>query len=274
MESNPPGSDATKDEEAPDVATAADPVTSYWRLEPSDRGAPSRGSRVADLFLTLAALGALYVLSVVDVAGRALATSERLGYQLGIVIFGLVIGLVARWLYRRNRDAGGPIARMFAPWVLFGAFVVMLPTVGDLATRKPPDPTSALRVSAAYTITGLDQDVLAQVEAHYREGQDVGLGGMTIRQVEAADGSLSFLMVFDGTFAPDTDLSEAALGVGDAAGADPRLETIEGHAVAIVTTAEQSLISWIESPFMLVVIGADEPTARDVAAAVLVTPPR
>ncbi len=278
METHPPDSDPSVIDSSPGVIetglSEATPgaATSYWRLETAGPVGRSRRSRIVDAVLALAALCALYVLGAVGVAGRPLTDPERLGYQAAIVIAGVAIGLGARWLYRRNRDAGGPLTRLFSPWLLLGAFVMLLPTLGEIASRTPADPTTALRISASYSLTEVEPEILSQIQAEYTEGVRRGLGPMTIRQVDGEDGSRSYLMVFDGAFPPDADLSEIASGIGDAAGGEPILGSINGRPVAFVTTPAQSLVSWVESPFEIMVLGADEATARDVAAAVLAAP--
>lgn len=238
------------------------------------RASRSRGARFVDAVLAVAALGTMYIVSALAVVGRPeLVGAERLGYRAGVVLMGVLIGLGARWLYLRRRDVARPVTRMLSPWLAVGALAVTFTSAGAYTPRPPADPTTALRVGSGYVLTEADPELVKQVEAQFAAQADIPGGRIEIRQVEGADGSLSFLMVADAALAPDSDPAEVARGMADAAGTDPRVDSIGGQPVAIISTSEQTLVGWIESPFLLVTIGADEPTARAVAAAVLAAGP-
>ena len=224
--------------------------------------------------LTVAALGTMYIVSALQVVGRPeLAGAERLGYRAGVVLMGVLIGLGARWLYLRRRDVARPVTRMFSPWLAVGALAVTFTSASGYTPRPPADPTSALRVGSGYVLTEADPELAKQVKTQFAARADFPSGGIEIRQVEGADGSISLLMVADGALAPDTDPAEVARGMADAGGTNPRVDSIGGQPVAIISTSEQTVVSWVESPFLMMTISADEPTARAVAAAVLAAGP-
>ena len=224
--------------------------------------------------LAVAAVGTMYIVSALQVVGRPeLVGAERLGFRAGVVFVGVLVGLGARWLYLRRRDVARPVTRMFSPWLAVGALAVTFSSVGGYTPRPPADPTTALRVGSGYVLTQADPDLVEQIQSQFAARADFPSGGIEIRQVEGADGSISFLMVADGALAPDADPAEVARGMADAGGTTPRVDSIGGQPVAIISTSEEAFVSWVESPFLIMTIGADEPTARAVAAAVLAAGP-
>jgi hypothetical protein len=114
----------------PDSADVDDAAVVDWA--PASPGpstpenvAPTGPRRLLGVVVTVAALALAYIFAVIGAARRPeMNGSERFGYILGTVLFGLLIATAARWLWlrARRRDARRDL---LSPWIAVGAVVVI-----------------------------------------------------------------------------------------------------------------------------------------------------
>jgi hypothetical protein len=104
------------------------PVVAWAPAGPATpEGESASGSRrILGVLVTIAALALAYVFAVIGAARRPdMNGSERFGYILGTVIFGLLIATAARWLWLRARRRGDARHHLLSPWIAVGAVVVI-----------------------------------------------------------------------------------------------------------------------------------------------------
>ena len=119
----PPPADAGVAQPAPVVAWAEASST-------GETPGTSGQRRVMDIVVSVVALAALVVLSLVRAGLSGTTGSERIGYVIGGIAFGLLISAAARWLWLRARRRNDPTARFWSPWIPIGAVILVALSLG------------------------------------------------------------------------------------------------------------------------------------------------
>jgi uncharacterized membrane protein YidH (DUF202 family) len=113
----PPGPDGLQP--APVVA---------WADAPSAGDTPGAAGqrRVMDVVVSVVALAGLVLVSLIRAGASGTTGSERIGYIIGSIAFGLLVSAAARWLWLRVRRRNDPTVRLLSPWIPIGAVILVI----------------------------------------------------------------------------------------------------------------------------------------------------
>lgn len=198
-------------------------------------------------------------------------TAEQAGEVVGSIFAAILIGVVLRWLVIRAGRAKG----LVSPWVLVVACAVLLLNVGRAAGGGMSSPTASPRPITAYLEIGAPYESepadAATVEA-FKPITDPGRQSAVRALTEDGD-LVGYLIVVDGAARTPTDgLAEYEKSFERSSGTDAKRTPLAGRDTVIGTAADETVaVAWIEPPYLLLVYGVDEASARDLATKVAET---
>jgi len=194
----------------------------------------------------------------------------RAGVAVGAFLAPFLFSAILRLVVTRIRWRRFDRAALRSHWVPLGAMVlVVLSTLGNLdklALPAPVEASTAMHVSAPFTLREADAATVAEVEGLLT--QDVSIRSVAVRHVVGDDGSVSLLVAADGRLR-DGGISEVARGMATESGLVPTIESIAGEDVAVATGPNGVIASWIDSPLLLSVYAVDLTTLRAVVESVI-----
>jgi hypothetical protein len=239
-------------------------------------------------------IGMLYLLAdIAVIAGRSSGAdpSRSAAYTQGLVI-GYVLGslafaAVARWLYVRVKQLR---RRVISPWLIAIAALVLLANVASSASRPigssspatgsapgavpTADPVAdRLRIRLPYDLAEADAEARqALLQPLTKVGAAFGYRGGDVKSVIDKDDVVGYLVVLH--LAINGQAGEAAyldgfLKSAARSGATVRQEGIAGHTVGVADGPTGTIMTWIESPLIVMVVGFDGDSAESIARATM-----
>ena len=224
------------------------------------------------------ALAAAIVLGNALLAGRALGgtpgTPRFIGLVIGALIAPVLIAAVLRLvvLIARDRRRPGSRAVLRSTWLPVATMLIAgLALVGNLATLRPIDPQSAIRIGGPFALRAASAETLRIAEAGFTG--DRTIGAYEVREVVGEDGSLSLLVVAEGPLQDRVGAIEAlGRGIESASGLTATYETIRDRRVAIAVGETLSIGAWIEEPLGLYVYAVTPSRLHQIIEAILDAP--
>src|SRR5215207_4516888 len=236
-------------ESDPEPGPSSGPPESGWVVPARD--APGRPpSRGVTVLMWLAALLFAGFAAWLNVRAAEGSDGYRAGVAVGAFLAPFLFSAILRLVVTRIRWGRFDRAALRSHWVPLGAMVlVVLSTLGNLdklALPAPVEASTAMHVSAPFTLREADAATVAEVEGLLT--QDVSIRSVAVRHVVGDDGSVSLLVAADGRLR-DGGISEVARGMA--------------------TGPNGVIASWIDSPLLLSVYAVDLTTLRAVVESVI-----
>jgi hypothetical protein len=224
------------------------------------------------------ALAAAIVLGNALVAGRAggetAGTPRFIGFVIGALVVPIVIAAVLCLLVLVVRDRRRPTVAtvLRSSWLPVATIVIAgAALVGNLATLRPIDPQSAIRIGGPFSLRPASAETLQIAEAGFKG--DRTIGSYEVREVVGDDGSLSLLVVANGPLQDRVGAIEAVgRGIESASGLTATFETIRDRQVAIAVGETLSIGAWIEEPLGIYVYAVTPSRLHQIIEAILDAP--
>lgn len=263
-------------EQQPDRAASywAAPVSASSVERPRD---PRRDRLIAALaWITAIALAVFNA----ALAGRrttfAPGTPGWFGYVVGAFLLPFVVALVLRAAYvliARRRGGSRSFLRSgalpLAVMVLAGAGIG-----GNIAALAPPRavaPADAIRISGPFTLRAASADTQQIAAAGFKN--DKTIRAYEVREVVGDDGSLSLLVVVDGSLREGVGaIEQVGRGIESASGLTATYETIRDRRVAIAVGDTLSIGAWIEEPLGVYVYAVTPTRLHQIIEGILDAP--
>jgi hypothetical protein len=105
------------------------PVVAWAKPQGGDMPGPTGARRFLGIVVSVVALAALVLLSVIRAGAAGTTGSEWLGYVIGGIAIGLLVSAAARWLWLRARRRTDPTARFLSPWIPVGAVILTVVSI-------------------------------------------------------------------------------------------------------------------------------------------------
>jgi hypothetical protein len=274
--------------------TNADPTVD-WQvptpaapLEGAGPSAPRSTPRALRAVVWIVGIGFLLFLSrIAWIVGQQSEPdpSSSAAYGTAFVVGGatgvLLVAALLRWLYLRARRRPGSV---LSPWLIGIACVWLL--LGIVANANKPvaavDTGAAanrvaerLQIASPYRLAPAGEEAKkALLNPIAAQGARMGYRGGDIRAIEDGSETVGYLIVLDVTVRSG-DAEDYVAGFLESAsgqGGTARREEIAGQRVGIVATADATLVSWVEVPLIVMVVGFDESSALAMTRATLTAP--
>ena len=224
------------------------------------------------------ALAAAIVLGNALLVGRAdggaPGTPRFIGFVIGALAAPILLAAALRLILLVVRDRRRPTLKAIlgSPWLPAATIVIAgLALVGSLATLRPIDPQSAIRIGGPFSLRPASAETLQIAEAGFRG--DRTIRSYEVREVVGEDGSLSLLVVADGPLQDRVGAIEAvARGIESASGLTATFETIRERRVAIAVGETLSIGAWIEEPLGIYVYAVTPSRLHQIIEAILDAP--
>jgi hypothetical protein len=254
------------------------------RTEHSVSGWTASGPRspsplvLVSAWLTAAALAATnaYVLAERR-SGFEPGSAAWIGYIVAIFLLPFIVAISSRaivvWVGRRRGDLGRSIAR--SGWIPLVAIILICGSMSAnvLASGRQGSvhPIDAIRISGPFTLRPASADSVQIAAAGFKN--DKTIHDFEVREIVGDDGSLSLLVVVDGSLRGATsEVEQLGRGIESSSGLTTAYETIRDRRVAVAVGDTLSVGAWVEDPLDLYVYAVTPTRLHQIIEAILDAP--
>jgi hypothetical protein len=132
-------------------------------------------------------------------------------------------------------------------------------------------PTDAIRISGPFTLREASEDAKRIAAAGFKN--DKTIHDFEVREIVGDDGSLSLLVVVDGSLSGATgEVEQLGRGIESSSGLTAAYETIRDRRVAVAVGDTLSVGAWVEDPLDLYVYAVTPTRLHQIIEAILDAP--